>query len=242
MNSLKNIQIILPFLRGGKTIEQTLLSYKEGIRFSLLRSIVLSWMTVCGLAGGLLLLVESGAPQVAYAYTSRMAISIDRYPGESYNALIQRSEAIARNAAQQSFDSDAAVTHVAIIVVGESEGLTAPLLVLEVNREQWRSHPVPQQWITYFATARELLHLENIADEQIVPTSTGTTNSPTGVTTSNVSPSAAIAPANGFIPIGSQSTGTESPESESTPTPNPVQINLPAAPSGELGLPRLLLN
>ncbi|WGV25410.1 hypothetical protein [Halotia branconii] len=97
------------------------------------------------------------APQVVRAYTARVDLTIDRLPDENYETILRRAEATARAAAQRSFDQDILVTDASVIVSVQSYGAIAPILVLDVSRQQWRTRPDAQRWATYFKTARSLL-------------------------------------------------------------------------------------
>ncbi|HEY9662600.1 MAG TPA: hypothetical protein V6C65_29450, partial [Allocoleopsis sp.] len=74
-----------------------------------------------------------------------------------YTALVQRAELAARAAAQQSFDQDILVSEVAITVLGASGESVVPILLLNVDRTDWRRLPDPQHWATYYNHAKELL-------------------------------------------------------------------------------------
>ncbi|BAY63811.1 hypothetical protein NIES22_39010 [Calothrix brevissima NIES-22] len=100
---------------------------------------------------------EAIAPQMVRAYTARVDLAIDRLPEENYETILRRAEAVARAAAQRSFDQDILVTDVSVIVSVQSLGAIAPVLALEVTRQQWRTRPDAQRWATYFKTARSLL-------------------------------------------------------------------------------------
>ncbi|MEH2330329.1 hypothetical protein [Nostoc sp.] len=110
-------------------------------------------------------LMEAIAPQVVRAYTARVDLAIDRLPEENYETVLRRAEAVARAAAQRSFDQDILVTDVSIIVSVQNYGAIAPVLTLDVSRPQWRSHPDAQSWATYFKTARSLLFFENNSNQ-----------------------------------------------------------------------------
>jgi hypothetical protein len=103
------------------------------------------------------MLTEAIAPQIVRAYTARVDLKIERIQDESYQAILRRAEAVARAAAQRSFDQDILATDVSVVVTVESYGAVAPILSLQVTRQQWRSRPDPQVWATYFKTARSLL-------------------------------------------------------------------------------------
>jgi hypothetical protein len=109
-------------------------------------------------------LMEAIAPQIVRAYTARVDLALDSLPEENYETVLRRAEAVARAAAQRSFDQDILVTDVSIIVSVQNYGLIAPILTLEVSRPQWRSRPDAQNWATYFKTARSLLFFENNQD------------------------------------------------------------------------------
>ncbi|GAX35936.1 hypothetical protein [Nodularia sp. NIES-3585] len=103
------------------------------------------------------ILTEAIAPQVVRAYTARVDLNIQRMADESYETILRRAEAVSRAAAQRSFDQDILATDVSVIVTVESYGAIAPVLALEVSRQQWRTRPDPRRWTTYFKTARSLL-------------------------------------------------------------------------------------
>ncbi len=100
---------------------------------------------------------EAIAPTSVQAYTARVDLAIDSLPEENYETIIRRAEAVARAAAQRSFDQDILVTDVSVVVTAQNYGAIAPVLSLEVSRPQWRNRPDPHVWATYFKTARSLL-------------------------------------------------------------------------------------
>ncbi len=103
------------------------------------------------------LVSEAIAPQIVQAYTNRVDLEINRLPGDNYKSLLRRAEAVARAAAQRSFDKDILVTDVSIIVSVQNFGAIAPVLELKVSRNQWRNRPEAQRWAKYFKMARKLL-------------------------------------------------------------------------------------
>ncbi|MTJ47446.1 hypothetical protein [Dolichospermum sp. UHCC 0259] len=112
------------------------------------------------LAVPLWLMTEAIAPQVVQAYTARVDLLIDRLPEESYETVLRRAESTARAATQRSFDQDILVTEVSVIISAQNRGAIAPILSLEVSRPQWQKLPDPQNWTTYFKTARSLLLID----------------------------------------------------------------------------------
>lgn len=98
-------------------------------------------------------------PPPAIAYTSRVSIFLTRDSNESFEGLVQRAEITARAAVQRSFDADLLVTEAVVTIVGENQGISVPILTVEVTREQWRSRPDVQYWTRYYDTSAGLLGL-----------------------------------------------------------------------------------
>jgi hypothetical protein len=135
----------------------------------------LSLLTVLSLTGISWVLGVVVAPQSAQAYTSAVNVSLSRQPGESYQSFVRRAEAVARAAAQRSFDQDILVTEVAVTITGQNDGAIAPILLLEVTRQSWRSRPDPQRWATYFPDTQSLLRFNQTTaaetSDEATPTS-----------------------------------------------------------------------
>ena len=134
-------------------------NFLKGIAQKPLTSV--SLVTTLGLAGVHWLTTAVVAPQSAYAYTASVSVSLNRQPRESYDSLVRRAEAVARAAAQRSFDGDILVTDVAVTILGQNEGTIVPVLRLKVSRQAWRSSPDTQSWATYFRDSQALLGLNN---------------------------------------------------------------------------------
>ncbi len=134
--------------------------------------------------------MQAIVPAAVQAYTSRVEVSLDVQPGESYDALIRRAEVVARAAAQRSFDRDILITDVLIMVTAQNEASVAPILTLEATRTQWRSIPDAHRWATYYRSSKSLLGLDG------APSSTVTAPaSPT------ITPSTPISPPQLLHPI-----------------------------------------
>lgn len=125
----------------------------------------LSLLAVLSFTGISWLLGVAIAPQSAQAYTAALNVSLSRQPGESYQSFVRRAEAVARAAAQRSFDQDILVTDVAVTITGQNDGAIAPILLLEVTRQSWRSRPDPQRWATYFPNTQSLLRFNQTTAE-----------------------------------------------------------------------------
>ncbi|MBE9129470.1 MULTISPECIES: hypothetical protein [unclassified Coleofasciculus] len=120
----------------------------------------LSLFVLLGCTGVGWLTTTAIIPQVAQAYTARVDVSIRTQPNETYGNLLRRAEAVARAAAQRSFDGDILVTDVAVTIIGEHDGAVAPVLLLDVSRQNWRNRPETQYWATYFPSTELLLGFE----------------------------------------------------------------------------------
>jgi len=195
-------------------------------------------------------------PPAAAAYTAEDLLTVSWLAGEDYLALARRAEVVARAAAQQGFDTDILLTRVVITVLGQNGGQTAPILKLDVGRNDWRQRPDPRYWASYYRSTPALLGLEGVA--------------PTGILQANPAASAPGSPASSHLPgtapttpsrTGSGSTsgsasenGTTSPPSNrptnnphssgespsSTNSGKPPTIKLPAVPA-EVGIPQSIL-
>lgn len=93
----------------------------------------------------------------AQAYTARVSLFLYRSPGESYSSFLRRSEQVARAGVQRSLDADLLTTEVIVTVVGENQGISVPIMAVQVTRNQWRDRPDPQIWATYYSSAQLLL-------------------------------------------------------------------------------------
>ena len=125
----------------------------------------LSLLAVLSFTGISWLSLSVIVPQGAHAYTARVNVALNREPRESYRSFLRRAEAVARAAAQRSFDRDILVTDVAVTIVGQNNGAIAPILSLEVSRQAWRRRPDPQRWATYFPDTQNLLRFGSTTSE-----------------------------------------------------------------------------
>ncbi|MFM7423468.1 MAG: hypothetical protein ACKO7W_00440 [Elainella sp.] len=102
-------------------------------------------------------------PQAVSAYAAEDLLTVNWVAGEDYTALARRAEDAARTMAQQRFDSDILLTRVVITVLGQNGGNTAPILVMDVNRPDWRNRPDPRYWSQYYRSTPALLGLDGVA-------------------------------------------------------------------------------
>jgi hypothetical protein len=111
------------------------------------------------LTSGVWFTQSSLAPPSAQAYKPRVDVSLDRVANETYDSFIRRADLVARAAAQRSFDRDILAGEVSIMVMGRNQGVEAPVMLLDVSRQNWRTRPEPRRWATYYRTAQALLQL-----------------------------------------------------------------------------------
>ena len=128
----------------------------RGLRLSKLAPIHLS---LALLTSGVWFTQASLAPPSAQAYKPRVDVSLDRVANETYDSFIRRADLVARAAAQRSFDRDILASEVSIMVIGRNQGVEAPVMLLDVSRQNWRTRPEPRRWATYYRTAQALLQL-----------------------------------------------------------------------------------
>lgn len=164
-------------------------------QFKYLAIAPLSLAALLGLGGNVWLAKGAIAQPVSQADTARVNLFLNRQPNESYDTFISRAEAVVRDAATRSFNQNPSSRAVAVTVVGQNEGSAAPILSLEVNRQDWVRNPSPQRWATYFKSARSLLRLDNTAAN--TPSVAPAAATPVGIPGQAV-PNGAVVPANGL--------------------------------------------
>ena len=108
------------------------------------------------------------SPQSANAYISRQEIRVERLRNESYDAFIHRSELVLRAALQRSFDRDVVMSSMFIFIIGQHQGLEAPVMSVEVSRSQWQSRPDPRTWATYYRMSQTLLGFGYVSAPNLV--------------------------------------------------------------------------
>ncbi|NER78804.1 MAG: hypothetical protein F6K42_04340 [Leptolyngbya sp. SIO1D8] len=121
--------------------------------------VVKAWglSAMLGLSGAIALAGIISTPQAAQAYIERVTLFLSRGPEEDYETFLRRAEAITRAAVQRSFDTDLLMTEVIVVVVGENQGLSIPIMEVQVTRNEWRERPDPQYWARYYESAPRLL-------------------------------------------------------------------------------------
>jgi hypothetical protein len=77
----------------------------------------------------------------------------------SFERMIQQAEAIAQETANQAFN-DPNTTEVVVNIAAEQEGQIAPILFLNVSREDWQRQQSIQVWAKYPGGVKRLLGFE----------------------------------------------------------------------------------
>lgn len=180
---------------------------------------LLHWAIRLSIAASIPVLSLGFQAELVQAYPRQTSVAVVQQQGDSYTALVRRAETAARTATQRIFDSDILVSEVAVTVVGESGSSIVPILTLRVDRDQWRRRPDPQQWSTYFRSARSLLELGTPAGSP--PTVSAPI--PAAPDSAPIAPSGTVAPA----PV----------PPANTPPTNAVPSGQPATPSAGQPLP-----
>jgi hypothetical protein len=84
----------------------------------------------------------------------------------SFEQMIQQAETIAQETANQAF-SDPSTTDIVVNIAGEQEGQIAPILFLNVTRENWQRQPSIQLWARYPGGVKRLLGFERPSPRQL---------------------------------------------------------------------------
>ncbi len=109
-------------------------------------------------------LIISLSQSVVQAYNARTDVVLDRLTNETFDAMKQRAEVIARAAAQRSFDRDVLISDVSVNIIARNNGSEMPLMTLGVSRLNWQNRPDVRRWATYYKSAQALLQLPSQGD------------------------------------------------------------------------------
>lgn len=173
------------------------------------------------------------SPQSANAYIARQEIRVERLKNESYESFIRRSELVLRAALQRGFDRDVVMSSMVIFIMGQHQGMEAPVMSVEVSRSQWQSRPDARVWATYYRMSQMLLGFGNASTPNLLggtppvqpfPPSMPQPIKPLPLSTSKPS----LRTRKTVIPTANPSPGTTVPANPAAPTP--VAIPTPAAP------------
>jgi hypothetical protein len=109
-------------------------------------------------------------PAAVQAYEARVDVTLDRLADETYQSFLRRAELVTQAAAQRSFDRDVLINQVSVMIIGQHQGNEAPLLLLQVSRDEWTQQPDPRRWAIYYRSAKTLLGLPSGSDAAIPAT------------------------------------------------------------------------
>lgn len=168
------------------------------------------------------LLTATVAPQVVYAQTAQVELSVTRQGDESYESFLNRAEATAKKAIDSRFAKDKSLQDIQVTLLGENQLNISPVFDIAVSRNNWKSNPNPETWANYYTTSKYLLGFEN-------PGTPSATTTPTQVTASPPPP-----PPTSTTPPAP----TQTPAASQTP-PAAAQPNNGVTPSNQ-GLPNLM--
>ncbi len=101
--------------------------------------------------------LDLALPHSSHAYIDRQEIRVERLKNEPYDAFIRRSELVSRAAIQRAFDRDIVMSTVVLFIMGQHQGMEAPVMSVEVSRSQWQARPDARVWATYYRMAQSLL-------------------------------------------------------------------------------------
>jgi len=153
---------------------------------------------------------------VAIAQISQIPLTLSREPDETYPSFVQRATTLVATRLKNDFSKNSSLNELRIVVIGQNNGNIAPVLSVNMSRQQWLSNPNPQPLINYFADSEFLLGF----DAPVAPipqTATPVPTTPSAETPSPTqSPPANVSPTNN-PPLPA----TTSPPEVETPTNSP---------------------
>jgi hypothetical protein len=132
---------------------------------------------------------------VAIAQISQIPLTLSREPDETYPNFVQRATTLVTTRLKNDFSKNSSLNELRIVVIGQNNGNIAPVLSVNMSRQQWLNNPNPQSLINYFADSEFLLGFDTPVapipqTATPVPTTpSAETPSPTQSPPPNVSPS-----------------------------------------------------
>jgi hypothetical protein len=171
------------------------------------------FLSLCAASVGLVL---SLSQSVVQAYNARTDVVLDRLTDETFDAMKQRAEVVARAAAQRSFDRDVLISDVSVNIIARHNGSELPLMTLGVSRLNWQNRPDVRRWATYYKSAQLLLQLPSQGDLPIPNSGGGNFNPfPQSPNPAPIVPSPA--PSAAPLPIDTPGVKPPAPNAEAAP-------------------------
>jgi len=112
---------------------------------------------------------------VAIAQISQIPLTLSREPEETYPNFVQRATNLVATRLKNDFSKNSSLNELRIVVIGQNNGNIAPVLSVNMSRQQWLNNPNPQPLINYFADSEFLLGF----DVPVPATTTTSTPAPT---------------------------------------------------------------
>ena len=132
---------------------------------------------------------------VAISQISQIPLTLSREPDETYPNFVQRATTLVATRLKNDFSQNSSLNELRIVVIGQNNGNIAPVLSVNMSRQQWLSNPNPEPLISYFPDSQFLLGFDVPAPVTPKTSTTAPTNpsaetpSPTQAPPPNVSPS-----------------------------------------------------
>ncbi|MFB2933720.1 hypothetical protein ACE1B6_00420 [Aerosakkonemataceae cyanobacterium BLCC-F154] len=188
------------------------------------------FFALAGLGSTLWVSTPARAQTATRANNTRVDVTVNRQPNESYETLIGRAETAMRNAVSRAFSQNPSIREVSVTILGQNAGEIAPILSLEVDRQTWASSRNVQRLATYLPNSRSLLGFatpgspnNNIAN-QPQPTNAATTGRvlPNGV---RILPNGTVVTGNGVQVLPNGTVVTNNGVTQVLPNGNVVSGN-----------------
>ena len=84
---------------------------------------------------------------VAIAQISQIPLTLSREPDETYPSFVQRATTLVATRLKNDFSKNSSLNELRIVVIGQNNGNIAPVLSVNMSRQQWRSNPNPEPLI-----------------------------------------------------------------------------------------------
>lgn len=143
---------------------------------------LIRWVSAGVLGLGLCPVLDSAIAPLA-AQIIQVNLAIAPQPKESYVRLLHRGERLAEQALNARFRAKNSPPELKVTVIGENNGLVAPLLSITASRQTWLRQPQASRWATYYPDSQGLLGFRSPAQPApTAPPQPASTSSPTSPT------------------------------------------------------------
>lgn len=106
---------------------------------------------------GVITSLSVGSATPARAENRQIAFTLSSQSNQTFAALTQQAESLAKNLVEQAFAQSPSVTEVSVTIMGEHNGQEVPLLFSTVSRSNWQKEPRIQPWTHYASNSATLL-------------------------------------------------------------------------------------